>query len=183
MLGRLLEDFEQRVGCFLHERTCREDVEGTPCLRGPAIDARDDRADLTEFDEQLRRVGRDDEQLRVGLDEDAGVFLIRIAHLFSRGNGFGEALVQSEGGADALAVRADAAGVRQAVRGDGREAIRRLRQQHGERVLARAARAAQDHGRGQTAGGEGLAQTMHRRLIAQEVGEVHDCQRIRQPGF
>ncbi len=47
---------------------------------------------------------------------------------------------------------------------NGCEAIGGLGQQHGERVLARAARAAQDHRRRQTAGGQGLAQAVHRVL-------------------
>ena len=107
------------------------------------------------------------------LDEDAGVLLVCIAHLLACSDRFREALIESERGGDALAIGADAAGIRQAVGRDGREAIGCLSQQHGERVLARAARAAQDHGGGQTAGGESLAQAAHGGLIAQEVGEVH----------
>jgi hypothetical protein len=40
-------------------------------------------ADLAELDEQLRRVGGNDEHVRVGLDQNAGFALVGVAHLLA----------------------------------------------------------------------------------------------------
>ena len=48
----------------------------------------DDLANLAELDEELRRVGGDDEDVGMGLDEDAGVFLVGFAQVFAGGDGF-----------------------------------------------------------------------------------------------
>ena len=48
-------------------------------------------ADLAELDEQLRRVGRNDEHVGVGLDEDARLALVGVAHVVAGGDGFGDA--------------------------------------------------------------------------------------------
>jgi hypothetical protein len=69
----------------------------------------DDLADLADFDEVLRRVGRDDEDVGVGLDEDAGFALVGFAEVVAGGEGFGDAGFEVGGLADALAVAADAA--------------------------------------------------------------------------
>ena len=71
--------------------------------------ALDDGADLSEFDEELRRVGRDDEDVGVRLDEDAGVFFVGIAKLFAGGYGFVDLFFEVGGGGDAGAVVADPA--------------------------------------------------------------------------
>ena len=62
-----------------------------------------------EFDEELRGVGGDYEDVRVGLDEDAGVLLVGLAEVFADGYGGGYLLVEVGGGGDAGAVVADAA--------------------------------------------------------------------------
>ncbi len=136
MLRRLFKNFEQRIGSFFHERAGGEDIERALRLGGAAIHARDDGAHLSELDEELRRIRRDDQQVRVRLDEDAGVLLVCIAHFLACSHGFREAFVEGERGTDALAVGADTAGIRKAVGGDGREAVGGLGEKHGERVLA-----------------------------------------------
>ena len=55
-------------------------------LGGEVVGALDEGADLAELDEQLRRVGRQDEHVGVGLDEDAGVFLVGLAKFFAGGD-------------------------------------------------------------------------------------------------
>jgi hypothetical protein len=50
----------------------------------------DDLADLAELDEQLRRVRRNDEQVGVGLDEDAGFALVGFAQVLAGPDGFGD---------------------------------------------------------------------------------------------
>ena len=51
-------------------------------------------ANLAHLDEQLRRIGRDDEYVGVGLDEDAGLFFVGVAHLLTGGDGLGDALFE-----------------------------------------------------------------------------------------
>ncbi len=46
-------------------------------------------ADLAQLDEQLRRVGRNDEHVGVGLDEDAGLALVGLAQVVAGGDGLG----------------------------------------------------------------------------------------------
>ena len=105
----LFENFEQGVGGFLHEAGCGEDEDLLRGFAGQVVGALDEGADLAEFDEELRRVGRDDEDVGVGLDEDAGVLLVGLAKLFAGGYGFVYLLFEIGGGGDAGAVVADAA--------------------------------------------------------------------------
>jgi hypothetical protein len=51
-------------------------------------------ADLAHLDEQLRRVGRNDEHVGMGLDEDARLFLVGVTHLFAGGDSLGYALFE-----------------------------------------------------------------------------------------
>ena len=76
---------------------------------GQVVGALDEGADLAEFDEELRRVGRDDEDVGVGLDEDAGVLFVGLAEFFAGGDGFVDLFFEVGGGGDAGAVVADAA--------------------------------------------------------------------------
>ena len=100
--GRLLENFEEGVGGFFHEGRAGEDGEGAAGFGGDAVDFAGEDADLADFDEELRRVGRNDEDVGVGLDEDAGVALVDVAEFFAGGDGFVDAGVEVEGLADAL---------------------------------------------------------------------------------
>jgi hypothetical protein len=69
----------------------------------------DDGAHLTELDEELRRVGWDDEDVGVGLDEDAGFLLVGLTEVFARGDGFVDLVIEGEGLSDASAVATDTA--------------------------------------------------------------------------
>ena len=120
VLGRLFEDFEQRVGGLFHECRRGEDGEGARGLdRGTVVGDVDHLADLADLDEQLRRVGRDDEHVGVGLDEDAGLALVGVAHVVAGCDGFGDQGFKIGGGGDAGAVGALAAEVGQTVRFSG----------------------------------------------------------------
>ena len=66
--------------------------------------ALDEGADLAELDEELRRIGREDEDVGVGLDEDAGLLLVGLAEFFAGGDGGGDLLFEVGGGGDAGAV-------------------------------------------------------------------------------
>ena len=114
-------------------------------------------ADLAELDEQLRRIRRDDEDVGVGLDEDAGFALVNVAHVFAGGHGLGDQRFQVGGGPDARAVLAGVAEVGQAVRFGGLEAVDGFRQHQSEGVLARAARSSQDERLWKTLDGDALA--------------------------
>lgn len=107
--GRFLEDLEEGVGGLLHHVGGGEDEDLAWGFAGERVGAVDEGADLAEFDKELRRVGRDDEDVGVRLDEDAGVFFVGFAELFADGYGFVDLVVEVEGGGDAGAVVADAA--------------------------------------------------------------------------
>ncbi len=143
---------------------------------GQVVGALDEGADLAEFDEELRRVGRDDEDVGVGLDEDAGVLLVGLAELFAGGDGFVDLVVEVGGGGDAGAVVADAAeageglavgpeiaGLALALDGHG--------EHEGEGVLAGSGGAGEDERVGETAGGDGGAEMLDGGAVAEEVVE------------
>ena len=108
------------------------------------------------------------------LDEDARVLLVGVAELFARGYRFLHTRTQGRSRGDAHAAGADAAEIGQAVGGGGRlEAVGGLRDHKRERVLADAARSAEQDGVRQTAGGEALAQEAYRLVVAKEAAERH----------
>ena len=79
---RLFEDLEQAVGCFFHESRRGEEEDGALRFdRRPVVGVVDHLADLADLDEVLRRVGRDDENVGVWLDEDAGFALVGFAEV------------------------------------------------------------------------------------------------------
>ena len=174
--GRLLEDLEEGVRGLLHERGGREDEDTARCFGGLEVRALDDGTDLTELDEELRRIGRDDEDVGVRLDKDAGVFLIGFAEVFAGGDGFGDAGGEVGGGADAGAVGTGAAEV-----GEGltvgpevawlAEALEGHGEHEGEGVFAGSARAGEDEGVWETAGGDSGAEGFDDGGVADEVGE------------
>ena len=124
VFGRLFEDLEKAVGGLLHEGRGGEDGEGARGLDGRSVvGGVDDLADLAELDEQLRRVGRNDEHVGVGLDEDASVALVGLAKVFAGGDGLGYALLEVGSAGDAEAVAAAAAEVGQVVGLGGVEAV------------------------------------------------------------
>ena len=105
-IRRFFEELEQGVGGFLHESGGSEDEDAGRGFGGNIVSARNQGADLADFDEVLRRSGWNDEDVWMGLDQDAGVFPIAFAHLLAGGNGFGNAGFQVGGFGDAGAVAA-----------------------------------------------------------------------------
>ena len=166
--GRLLEDFEQGVGGLLHHVGGGEDEDAAGGFGGQVVGALDEGADLAELDEELRRVGREDEDVGVGLDEDAGVLLVGLAEFFAGGDGGGDLLFEVGGGGDAGAVGQTpqkparvwpldqrVAGLALALDGHG--------EHEGEGVFAGSGGAGEDEGVGQAAGGDGGAEVIRRR--------------------
>ena len=132
-----------------------------------------DLADLAELDEELRRVGGDDEDVGVGLDEDAGLFFVGLAELVAGGDGFRDAVVEVGGFCDAEAVGAAAAEVGEVVGLSGLEAVDGLGEHEGEGVLPCPAGAGEDHGLGDVAGADGFTQAGDGGGVAVEVAEAH----------
>jgi hypothetical protein len=136
-LGRLFQNLEQAVGGFFHECRAGKDVKGAPRVVGWAVIGRvDHRPHLPHLDQQLRRIGWDDHHVRMGLDEDAGVFFVGVAHILAGGDGLGHAGVQIGGLADAGTVGTSAAEVRQTVGFNRVQAVDRPRQHQRQRVFA-----------------------------------------------
>ena len=173
-VGWLLEDFEQAVGGFFHERRRGEDGKRASGFdRRTVVGDVNDLADLAELDEQLRRIGRHDEDVGMGLDEDAGLLFVGFAEVVAGVDGLGDQLVEIGGVGDAGAVAADAAEVGEAV-GLGRlEAVDGLGEHEGEGVFACAAGAGQDEGVRETLGADGFAEMRDRGGVAEEVLEAH----------
>jgi hypothetical protein len=174
--GGFFEDFEEGVGGLLHEGGGGEDEDFLWGFGGEVVGALDESADLAEFDEELRRVGRDDEDVGVGLNEDAGVFLVDFAELFADGYGFVDLFVEVGGRGDAGAVVADAteAGEGLAV---GPEvawltfALDGHGEHEGEGVFSCSGGAGEDEGVGEAAGGDGGAEMFDGGGVAEEVVE------------
>ena len=159
VLWGLFKDFEQAVCRFFHEGGRGEDGEGASRFDRRAVEGDvDDLADLAELDEELRRVGRDDEQVRMGLDEDAGFALVGFAEVVASFNGFGDQGFEVGGAGDAEAVGAVIAEVGKAVGFSGVEAVDSLGEHEGERVFAGAPGAGEDERMGKSLGTDGLAQ-------------------------
>ena len=177
VVGRLLEDLEEGVGGLLHEVGGGEDEDLAWGLAGEVVGALDEGADLAEFDEELRGVGRDDEDVGVGLNEDAGVLLVGLAELFAGGDGFVDLFFEVGGGGDAGAVVADtaeageglavgpeiSAGLALALDGHG--------EHEGEGVFSCSAGSGEDEGVGEAAGGDGGAKVLDGGGVAEEVVE------------
>ena len=143
--GGSSSSFEQAVGRLFHERRRGEDGERAPGFDGRAVVGDvNGLAHLAELDQQLRRVGRNDEHVGMGLDEDARLALVGFAQVVAGGDGFGDSVFEVGGVGDAGAVGADAAEVGQAVGFGGVEAVDGLGEHQRQRVFARAARAGQD---------------------------------------
>ena len=181
---RFFQHLEERVGGFLHEGGCGDEEDPGGGFYRQALGAVDQGADLAELDEELGRIGGDDEDVGVGLDEDAGVLLVGLAHLFAGGDGFFYPCFQIRALDYAGAVAADAAeagelaaggvgfaGLALALQGHGQE--------EGEGVFACTAGAEEDERVRQAAGGDGSAEAVDCGAVAGEVikggGEWHGC--------
>ncbi len=143
---------------------------------GEVVGALDEGADLAELDEELRRVGRDDEDVGVGLDEDAGVLLVGLAEVFAGGYGLVDLIFEVGGGGDAGAVVADTAEAGEGL-AVGPEvaglalALDRHGEHEGEGVFAGSGGAGEDERVGQAAGGDGGAEVLDGGGVAEEVVE------------
>ncbi len=174
MVGRLFKEFEQAVGCFLHECRRSEDGERAFRLNGRTVVSRVNRlAHLSQLDEQLGRIGRNDEHVGVGLDQDAGFALVGIAQVFAGRDGFRDEFFEVCGIADPRAVAAPSAEVGQAAGFSGIEAVDHLGQHQREGVFSRAARSGQDERMGKAPRAHGLAQVRHRSRVAEKIAEAH----------
>jgi len=132
-----------------------------------------DLPNLAQFDEQLRRVGRDDEQVGMGLNQDAGLALVGFAQAVASFNRFGNQGFEVGGIVDAEAVGTLAAEVGKAVRFRWIEAVHRLGEHEGERVFARASWSSNDQRVGKAPGADRLAQMGDGLRVAEEVLEAH----------
>ncbi len=114
-----------------------------------------------------------DENVGIGLDENPGLALVGIAHLFARRYRFGHSRMQVLGCADAHARFANSAEVRQAIRQGLDAAIDRARHHQCEPVFADALGAAEQDGVGQAAAAEHLPELRYDGLVAMEISETH----------
>ena len=178
VLGRLFKDFEQAVGRLLHEGGRSEDGEGALGLDWwPVVGHVDDLADLAELDEQLRRIWRDDEDIWMGLDEDAGLALVGLAKGFAGLDGFSHTSFKVGGVVDAEAVTALAAEIRKKAglgrRLGGFEAVDGFGQHERKGILPCPLGAGEDERVGKAASGDALAETGDGLGVAEKVLEAH----------
>jgi len=174
MLGRLFQNLEKAVGRLPHKRGRRKDGEGTKCLDRRAVVGGVNRlADLAQLDEQLRRVGRDNEHVGMGLDEDSGLALVSLAEGVAGFDGLVHQGLEAGREADARAVAAHAAEVGQAVRFVGLQTVDGFGQHQGQGVLACPARPGQDERVGKTPGADALAEMGDGWRVAEELLEAH----------
>ena len=175
MVGWLFKQLEQTVGGLFHECGRREDGECALGFGGLAVIGDvNGLTDLAELDHELRRVGRNDQHVRVRLDEDARLALVGFAQIVAGVDGFIDKCFEVGGGCDADAVGADAAEIGQAIGLGGPETVDGLGEHEGERVFACAARTGQDHGVGKAAGTNAFAQVRDGGRVAEEVLESHE---------
>jgi len=172
--GWLFQYFEERVRRLFHEGGAGEDVNGAAAFRGHAIDFVDELANLADFDEKLRRIGRNDEDVGMGLNEDASFAFVGFAKIVPGGHSFGDASFEIGSLTDFFAIGADAAEVGEAGALAQVKAVRCLREHDGECVFAGAARTGKDERVGQAGGGDGFAQMANGRFIAEKVAKTHE---------
>jgi hypothetical protein len=137
-------------------------------------------ADLTELDEELWRVGGDDEDVWVWLDEDAGFFFVDFAEVVAGSEGLGDASFEVFRLGDAGAVGALAAVVGEAVGFGGGEAVYEASVHEGEGVFARATAAGEDDGLGNALVEDALAEALHSSRVAEKLLEAHDYEATRK---
>ncbi len=117
---------------------------------------------LIDFHQHLRRVGRNDHHVRMRLHEDASLFLVGLAQVFARLDGFSEAGLQVVGLGDASAICAMTAEIRQAVSDRPLQTVHRFRNHLTERKLPRSRRAGQDQRMRKVFVGQHLPQRVNR---------------------
>ena len=122
---------------------------------------------------QLRRVGRHNQHVGVRLDQDARLALVGFAQAVAGFHSFGHALFEVGRGADAPAIRAGAAKIRQPVRLRRVQAVEGLGEHQGKRVFARPARSGKDQRMRESRRAQALAQVPYRLRIAEKFLEAH----------
>ena len=93
-LRRLFQHLQQRVGRLLHERRLGEDVNPLLGFARPVINGLDHPPHLVHLDHHLRRIGRNHQHIGMGLDKQARFFLVGLAQILARFDGFGEAGIE-----------------------------------------------------------------------------------------
>jgi hypothetical protein len=172
-LGWLFQNFEQRVGCLLHKGRTGEDVNALASFTGTIVDGLNHVANLVDLDHQLRRIGRDDEHVGVGLDEEAGLLLVSVTQIFASLDSFGEPGVEVRRLRDASAVRAVPAKIGQAVGQGMLDAVHGARQHQSQRVFARSVRPGKNDGVRKVVARQHLAQAMDGFRVAGKIGKGH----------
>ena len=136
-LRRLFQNLQQAVRCFLHKRRSSENRKRPmPARRRPIIRRVNHRAHLPHLDQKLRRIRRHDQHIRMGLNQDSCLALVRIPHIVACSHGFRNPLIQVGRLRDAHTIRAVPAKIRQPIAFRRLQTIHRLRQHQGKRVLA-----------------------------------------------
>ena len=82
--GWFFQYLQQRVSRFLHERGAGEDIDGALRFRRHAVNLADDRAHLSQLDEELWRIGRNYQYIGVRLNEDARLLFVDFAQVVAR---------------------------------------------------------------------------------------------------
>ena len=172
----LFQQLQQRVRRFLHESGRGDEEDPYGSLGRYVLRAGDHSANLAQLDQQLRRIGRNDEDIGMGLYQDAGVLLVRLAHLLAGSDGLRDARIEVRCFEDARTVSANAAepGQHSSVfYGFPRLlfACERQGQHQRKRVFARTRGSRQDDGMRKAARSNGGAKIRNRVRIAQKVFE------------
>ena len=112
----------------------------------------------------------------MSLDEEPGLFLVRVAQIFASLDGFGETRVEVFGLRDARAVRAASAEIGQAVGASCNgllQAVHGAGEHQSERVLARSVRTGKNDRMRKAFARQHLAQAMDGFRVADEIGKGH----------
>ena len=170
---RLFENFEQGISRLLHEGRAGEDVHRTRCIGGEAIDALQHTAHLAHLDQQLGRIGRYDDYIGMGLDEDAGLFLVDLTQFLAGGDRFVYTVGEWQRERDAGAVAADSAKIGRSSLTGCSQAGHGLRQHDGQRIFAGSARAGKNERRRHAFRRDRLAQMADGGYIPGKLIEAH----------
>ncbi len=128
---------------------------------------------LPQFDQQLRRVRRHNQYIRVRLDQDPGLAFVRVAQFVASLYRLGHALFKIGRRRYANAVAATPAKVRKTVTFHRFEAIHHLRQHQRKRVLACTLRPGQNQRLRKMIAADTLPQSPYRRRIADKIPKPH----------
>ena len=117
VVRRLFQKLQQRVGGLFHEVASRQNEDLAWPLCWQILRTLDHFSDLSQLDEQLRGIRRDDENIRMLLDQHTSLLLIRLPQPLASLNSRIDQALQVNGCADASAVPAYAAVARKRLSG------------------------------------------------------------------